>query len=140
MTETFDQIFSSWVSGPSTSMQAIVADFMDEGLFSTHIRMMRALYKARYEVLMSAAEHLPDSIQIQQTAGGFHTPAFVDGLVDEDLLVEQAQQRDITLVPLNQYCLTPITKKGVVLGFGSTLPEEIEQGVEIIGSLPALRV
>lgn len=140
MTETFDQIFTSWVSGPSTSIQAIVADFMDEGLFSTHIRMMRGLYKARYDVLMAAAHQLPDTIQLQQTTGGFHTPAFVDEAVDENQLVKEAGQKDITLVPLNQYCLEPIANKGLVFGFGSTLPEEIERGVEIIGSLPALKV
>ncbi|MFT5341187.1 MAG: GntR family transcriptional regulator/MocR family aminotransferase [Paracoccaceae bacterium] len=140
MVETFDQVFSSWVSGPPTSTQAIVADFMDEGHFSTHIRMMRRLYKARYDALMSAARGLPATIRIQETGGGFHTPAYLDDRVDEQELVAQAKAKNITVAPLSQYCLAPISQKGLVFGFGSTLPEDIKKGIDIISSLPALRV
>ena len=140
MTDTFDQVFSSWISGPSTTTQAIVADFMDEGLYSTHIRMMRNLYKARYDALMSAAEQLPDTIRLQSTSGGFHTTAFLHPDVEEMDLVKQARQANIIVAPLSQYCLTPIEQNGLVLGFGSTLPEDIEKGIDVIRSLPALRV
>lgn len=140
MTETFDHVFSSWMSGPSTAIQATVADFMDEGHFSTHIRMMRKLYKARYDVLMSAAEDLPETIKIQETGGGFHTPAFVHPKVDVKKLVEQAKAKNIIVAPLCQYCLAPIPQKGLVFGFGSTLPQDIKKGINIIKSLPALKV
>lgn len=140
MVETFDQVFSSWVSGPSTSTQAIVADFMDEGHFSTHIRMMRRLYKARYDALMKAGEMLPDTIRLQKTWGGFHTPAYLDDRVDEQKLVAQAKEKNITVAPLSQYCLAPISQKGLVFGFGSTLVEDIVKGIEAISALPALKV
>lgn len=139
MTDIFSDVFSSWISGPSTTTQAIVADFMDEGLYSTHIRMMRSLYKARYETLMAAAKQLPDTIQVQTTSGGFHTPAFIGSNIDEIELVAQAKAKNIILAPLSQYCLSPIEQKGLVLGFGSTLPEDIEKGIDIIKDLPALR-
>nr|WP_272209766.1 PLP-dependent aminotransferase family protein [Marinicella sp. W31]MDC2875593.1 PLP-dependent aminotransferase family protein [Marinicella sp. W31] len=32
MIDAFDQTFSAWASGPATATQAIVADFMDEGI------------------------------------------------------------------------------------------------------------
>ncbi len=140
MTAIFDDIFASWVSGPATSIQAIVTDFMDEGLFSTHVRMMRSLYKARYDALMEAAKDLPDTIHVQNTSGGFHTTAFVHRKVSEEQLVLQARARNISLAPLSQYCLAPIAQKGLVLGFGCTLPEDIERGMKIIRSLPALKV
>jgi len=140
MTETFDHAFSSWGTGPSTAVQATVADFMDEGLFSTHIRMMRKLYKARYDALMDAAEELPDTIRVQETGGGFHTPAFVHPKVNVRKLVEQAKAKDIIIAPLCQYCLEPISQKGLVFGFGSTLPQDIKKGIDIIKSLPALKI
>ena len=140
MTENFNQVFSSWISGPPTTTQAIVADFMDEGLYSTHIRMMRNLYKARYETLREAANELPDTIVLQETSGGFHTPAILHPKVDEKLLVEQARAKGIIVAPLSQYCLAPIEQKGLVLGFGSTLPEDIVKGIDIIKSLPALKL
>ena len=140
MTQTFDRVFSSWISGPSTSTQAIVSDFMDEGYFATHIRLMRRLYKARYEALMSAAEVLPDTIRLQETTGGFHTPAYLHDKVDERELVAQAKAKNVTVAPLNQYCLTPIRQKGLVFGFGSTIPDDIKRGMDIIRTLPALNV
>lgn len=139
MVSIFDDVFSSWLSGPSTQVQGIVADFMDEGHFSTHIRLMRRLYKARYEALMTAAEVLPQTIQIQTTSSGFHTPAYLADHVDEQQLVAQAREKNVTISPLNQYCLTPIQRKGLVFGFGSTTPAEIRAGMDVLRSLPELK-
>ncbi len=138
MVQTFDDAFSSWISGPPTQAQGIVADFMDEGHFSTHIRLMRRLYKARYDALMDAATTLPDTIRIQPTHSGFHTAAYLDCRVDEHDLVAQAKARDVILSPLSQYCLAPIHRKGLVFGFGSTTPAQIVSGMEVLRTLPTL--
>ena len=137
--DAFDQAFQAWVSGPPTSTQAIVADFMDEGHFATHIRLMRRLYKARYEALVEAAHSLPDCVALQDTASGFHTPAFISGAVDEQALVAQAAEKGVTLAPLSRYCLDPIGRSGLVFGFGSVAPEDIHRGIEAIRDLPAWR-
>ena len=138
MVRIFDDAFSSWVSGPSTQSQGVVADFMDEGHFATHIRLMRRLYKARYDALMEAAEVLPETVQIQPTNSGFHTPAFLHDQVDEEELVTQASAQNVTVAALGQYCLAPIHRKGLVLGFGSSTPAEIRAGIDTLRSLPAL--
>lgn len=139
MIDAFDQAFQAWVSGPPTSTQAIVADFMDEGHFATHIRLMRRLYKARYDALMEAAPSLPDSIQLQETSSGFHTPAILDQRIDAMAVVQQAAEKGVTLAPLARYCLEPIPQKGLVFGFGSATPEDISRGIGIIRDLQALR-
>ncbi len=140
MVGIFDGIFSSWVSGPPTSTQAIVADFMDEGHFATHIRMMRRLYKARYDTLMTASAILPDSIAIQPATSGFHTVAYLDPGVDTQQLIAQAAARNLTLTSLGGYCMEPMTQKGLVLGFGSAKPEDIASGIRRLADLPALQV
>ncbi|SNR72942.1 PLP-dependent aminotransferase family protein [Puniceibacterium sediminis] len=139
MITTFDDIFQSWASGPSTATQAIVADFMDEGHFAAHIRLMRRLYKARYMALMEAAQSLPDTIRVQQTTSGFHTPAHLAPGIDEGEVVAQAAERGVILAPLSRYCLEPIPQPGLVFGFGSAAPEDIVNGIELIRDLPALR-
>lgn len=139
MVPAFDQMFDTWVSGPNTATQAIVAEFMDEGHFATHIRLMRRLYKARHEALIEAATSLPDTICVQETTSGFHTPAYLKPGVDERTVVEQAAAKDVTLAPLKRYCLTPIQRAGLVFGFGSATPEDIQRGVNILRELPALR-
>lgn len=138
MVEAFDRLFMSWLSGPPTMPQAITADFMDEGHFATHIRLMRRLYKARYEALIEAAEGLRGAVEVQETSGGFHTTAYLAEGIDEGRVVEQAAREGITLAPLGRYCMAPIAERGLVLGFGSTLPEDIRKGVAVMRSLPEI--
>ena len=140
LVDVFDSVFTSWISSPPTSTQAIVSDFMDEGQFATHIRMMRRLYKARYDVLMQAAKTLPAAICVQPTSSGFHTTAYLDPMVDEPELVAQAAARNITTAPLARYCLEPIAQKGIVLGFGSANPDDIQAGIKVLSGLPALNI
>lgn len=138
LVSVFDSVFASWISSPPTSTQAIVADFMEEGQFATHIRMMRRLYLARYKVLLEAAQALPNTLQVQQTSSGFHTMAFLDPHIDEHAVVAQAEAQGVTIAPLSRYCLHPIDQKGIVLGFGSAAPDDILSGMEVLSTLPAL--
>lgn len=139
MVEVFDRLFASWVSGPPMMTQAIVADFMNEGHFATHIRMMRRLYKARHEALLDASQALRGAIDVQPTTGGFHTPAFVAPGVDERKVIAQAAKEQISLPPLSRYCLNPVPQRGFVIGFGSATPDEIRKGIEVIRKLPEVR-
>ncbi len=139
MVPAFDQMFETWASGPNTAAQAVVAEFMDEGHFATHIRLMRRLYKARHDALMEAAAALHGAVTVQETTSGFHTPAFVSGGVEAETIVQQAAERGVTLAPLSRYCMAPIAQAGLVFGFGSTTPEDIRRGVEIVRGLPVLR-
>jgi hypothetical protein len=66
MVDAMSTIFSAALSGVPTWPQAIVADFIDEGHFATHIRTMRQHYKQRHEILhtpcpAARAAHAPSS-------------------------------------------------------------------------------
>ena len=139
MVDVFDRVFQSWASGPSTATQAIVADFMDEGHFATHIRLMRRLYKARHDALMDAGRSLPDSLRLQETSSGFHTLGDLEDGRDEQAVVDEAGAKGVILAPLSRYCMRPIPRAGLVFGFGSATPEDIARGIETIRDLPSLR-
>lgn len=140
LVEPMDQVFSSWASTAPTSIQATVADFMDEGHFSTHIRMMRRLYKARYEALMQAGKSLPDTLVIQEATSGFHTTAFLDPRLDEEKIVEEAKGNNVIVTPISRFCAVPIEQKGLVLGFGNSTPEDIRKGIKKLCGLSSLAV
>jgi GntR family transcriptional regulator / MocR family aminotransferase len=89
--------------------------------------------------LRAAAQTLPDSIRLQETTSGFHTPAFLETGIDEQTVVAQAAENGVTLAPLGRYCLSPIPQSGLVLGFGCATPEDIVRGIDILRDLPALR-
>lgn len=132
LVESFERVCQTWLAGVPTVTQAIVADFMDEGMFATHIRTMRQLYRERHETLMTEAQRLAGRVDLQPTSGGFHAVGLVSPAVDEDLLVARAAEDGITTVPLSRYALGPISQRGIVLGFGSTTPEEIRKGIDTL--------
>lgn len=136
----FDRLFASWVGTPATHVQAAVAEFMEEGLFATHIRMMRRLYAARHDALIYAARDLPDTIRVARTGSGFHTTASLDARVDETRLIDDAAAAGVTIVPISRYALSPPGHKGLVLGFGSTAHDDIRAGVRVLRDLPSLGV
>ena len=135
---TFAEVSASWLSGVPTATQAIVADFMNEGLFATHIRLMRRAYKARHDALIEAAEGIASRIDLQPTASGFHTVGFLPDDADEERIVAGAREKGIVVAALSRYCMTPIGRKGLVLGFGGVTPDEIRRGVKILKTLPDL--
>lgn len=136
MVEAMSGIFSAALSGVPTWPQAIVADFIDEGHFATHIRTMRQHYKRRHEILHEHAWQLDAHMQIQRASAGFHTVGFFkDPARDEKSFIEAATAAGLTLSGIGRYCLTPIERKGVVIGYGAASDSEIRQGLDTIAHL-----
>lgn len=55
LVETFRRVAAAFVPGVPSSIQAAVAEFIDEGHFATHIRRMRRIYQERHGALCEAA-------------------------------------------------------------------------------------
>lgn len=141
LVESFERIFQTWLSGVPTVTQAMVAEFMDEGMFATHIRTMRQLYKHRHDTLMSAASDLAGDIDLQPTSSGFHAIGLVNDHHDENKLVAETAVRGITTAPLARYALSSLSQRGLVLGFGSASPEDIRKGIQTLKDvLPACKI
>ncbi|WP_417408179.1 PLP-dependent aminotransferase family protein [Hoeflea sp.] len=136
MVDAMSSIFSSALSGVPTWPQAIVADFIDEGHFATHIRTMRQHYKRRHEILHEHASQLEPHMQIQRASAGFHTVGyFKDPKIDEAAFISAATAAGLTLSGIGRYCLTPIERKGVVIGYGAASESEIRQGLDVMAQL-----
>jgi len=133
LVEDFERLFTTWQSGAPTFNQAIVADFMDEGFFATHVRTMRQIYKERYEALFDAARAIGEWVDLRPTHSGFHTAGFLKGSIAESEVVDSAAEAGIRTAPLGRYAIAPFEKKGLVFGFGSTPPEDIRSGMETLG-------
>ncbi|GAA0775637.1 PLP-dependent aminotransferase family protein [Roseibium denhamense] len=140
LVESFARVCQTWLSGVPTVTQAIVAEFMDEGMFATHIRTMRQLYKERYEILMRESASLAGDIDMQATSSGFHTLGLLSNSLDEEKLVAKSAEHGITTVPLSRYTLRSLPQRGLVLGFGSAAADEIRKGIQTLKTiLPACR-
>lgn len=136
MVDALSAIFSAALSGVPTWPQAIVADFIDEGHFSTHIRTMRQHYKKRHEIVHEHARQFDQHMHVQRASAGFHTVGYFKALErDEDDFVSAARAAGLTLSGIGRYCLTPIDRKGVVIGYGAASESEIRQGMDVMAQL-----
>ena len=114
--------------GPlSLIAQPALAAFFEEGHFAAHIRRMRALYRARQEALLEAADReLADLLEMTRAEAGMHLIArpgcALAGTSDLEL-ARRAAQAGIDVPPLGRHYLGPECARGLLLGFAA-LPEE----------------
>ena len=114
---------------PSALVQPVLASFIDEGHFATHVRRMRRLYAARQAALVAAAgEHLSDLLTVAPDDAGLHLmawlkPALAERLGDREA-AEIAAAADITVAPLADYFLGTPRRAGLLLGYAA-VPEPV---------------
>jgi GntR family transcriptional regulator/MocR family aminotransferase len=130
LVETFETALEAFSPGVPTSLQAIVADFIDEGLFATHIRRMRKIYAEKCDWLVSAARRqLTPWLDIQPTTTGLHTTGLLRGGLVGAEVSAVAASRGLTVAPISKFCMTPIDVEGLVLGYGGLSQRQIANGV-----------
>lgn len=136
LVDIFRAIMSKFLQGVPSSTQAVVAEFIDEGHFGSHIRRMRRLYAERHEALLgAAAQRLHGLLDVVPTHSGLHTVAFLDAGVPELDVVGAADERRITVSPIGRFAVVPVDVRGLVLGFGGVRPEEIAAGVGVLAEV-----
>ncbi len=134
LVEAFDRIMRSFVTGVPSSLQAVVADFIDEGHFAAHIRRMRKLYAERHDALLEASRtRLAGALEVMPTGTGLHTVGYLGPGLDEAAAAAAAWQRRITTVPLRRFCIEQIAANGLVLGFSGIGTAEIRRAVGVLG-------
>lgn len=130
LVETFRRISTSFIQGVPTSPQAMVAEFIDEGYFATHIRRMRSVYAERHATLLEEARRqLGNLLEIMPAESGLHTIARLPARIAERAATEAAAVEGVVVSPIARFSITPTENNGLVLGFGAVNPREIREGV-----------
>ena len=130
LVETFEKVSASFVQGVPSSLQAVVAEFIDEGRFATHIRRMRRIYAERHAALIEAAAHSLGGLRdVMPTDSGLHTIGHLPAHISETDATRAAAAHGIIVSPIARFSITPTPARGLVLGFGAVKPPEIKAGV-----------
>ena len=134
--ETFEKVSAAFMQGVPSSIQAVVAEFIEEGHFATHIRRMRRVYEERHACLREAAEReLAGLLEVVPTESGLHTIARLPGHLSEIAVARAAAARGIVVSPIARFSIEPVEVNGLVLGFGGIRPPEIRAGVGALGEV-----
>lgn len=112
-------------------MQAVTAEFIQQGHFAAHIRYMRQLYRSRRDLLL---------VEVQEKLGHFATPQPAGGGLQlsvwlppgqESALTQQAQRLGVVTPGLTAQYQTPsLQRDGWLLGFSALTPGEIRAAVK----------
>lgn len=125
----------SSLSGIPTWPQAVVADFINEGFFATHIRSMRALYKERHDALHQHAPQVGNFLNIERASAGFHTVGFLKSGIDANRFAQHAKDEGVVLSSVDKYCLSPLRTNGVVIGYGSCDTQQISLAMQKLATV-----
>ncbi len=134
--EALARISAASSPGVATSIQASVAEFIEEGHFATHIRRMRRIYQERHDVLCeAAARDLHGLLDIARTDSGLHTVGFLPDHLRESEVAKAADARGLVVSPISRYSIEATKLNGLVLGFGGVLPAAIRSGVGVLAEV-----
>ena len=114
----------------STITQAALADFINEGHFSRHIRRMRSLYKERQEILISALRcEMGGLIEIQPDEAGLHLVGWLPEGMSDLLVSQRAEAHGVDAQPFSAFCLKREGRGGLVLGYAGYNERQIRASV-----------
>jgi GntR family transcriptional regulator/MocR family aminotransferase len=114
-------------------MQAVAADFMDQGHFAAHLRLMRQLYRGRRDALRQALHgHLPWAEPLDSRGGLQMAVRLPTG--SEQRLTRAAAQRGIATPSLGALYHSAPRVEGWRLGFAALAPEAIEAAVKSLAA------
>ena len=102
-------------------LQAALADFMDEGHLSRHLRRMRRLYAARRDVFHEMCRaSLSPWLQLVPSQSGIQTTGLFTRPLDDQRVAMAAQKRGIMVSPLSMQYRHGHARQGLLLGYAST--------------------
>jgi len=107
--------------------QAVLAEFIAEGHFVSHIRKMRTLYGQRREVLLDAvARRYGDTLHALGSDAGLHLVTQLPDGVDDCAVAQAALERNIVVRPLSgYYAERERAASGLLLGYACVPEDEI---------------
>jgi len=104
--------------------QPVLAEFIADGHFATHVWRMRRLYAARQEALLDTAERELDGLfRINPDEAGMHLIAWpgagLPRTIDDGALAQEASDAGILTLPLSGSYAGRADRQGLMLGYAA---------------------
>ncbi len=123
-------------SRASTIEQATLAEFINEGHLTRHIRRMRNLYQRRQEILIAEVEkHLAGRLEVKKSVSGMHVIGWLPKGADDQEISEKAATLGLKVSAVSAYSLTKIERGGLILGYTAVDEAQIKKGVRQLAKI-----
>jgi GntR family transcriptional regulator/MocR family aminotransferase len=120
--------------GGRMAEQAALAEFIDEGYFSAHIKRMRSVYLERRDALRQAMEsRLGDAVSVSGGHAGLQLLYRFNAPVDDTLIAAQSLAEGVVCRPLSMYYADlELIRPGLNLGFAAVPEKNIGPAAETL--------
>lgn len=110
--------------------QAVMAEFIEQGALSRHLRRMRDIYGERLGALHdSCNKYLKGLVELSHVQAGLFSTAFLRNGMTSRQAEEAAAARGLESMGLHRFSLRGKDHKGLLLGFGAFDDKSIQQAV-----------
>lgn len=116
--------------GSPSGEQHVIAAYMKEGYFETHIRRIRGVYAERRQGLIDALQLELPELQIQSANQGMHLVVRLPEGLDDVAIAAAASMAGIALRPLSTMCSDGLKLSGLMLGFGGFTTDRLKTAVQ----------
>lgn len=130
--DTFLKIRTLMDAHSSSIGQAALADFIEEGHLSAHIRRMRPLYKERQLALINTLGELTGDLELSPVDAGMHLVARLRTHTDDRLIAAHATEHGIQAPALSTYFEGKATEQGLLLGYAGVDQDEIHSAAKAL--------
>lgn len=114
---------------PSTE-QHVIAAYMREGYFETHIRRIRGIYAERRQALIDALQAELPELRVQPADQGMHIVVWLPAGLDDVAIASAAATAGIALRALSPMCSGNLPLPGLMLGFGGFTSRQLASAVQ----------
>ena len=123
--------------GGRMTEQAALAEFIDDGHFTAHIKRMRAIYQERRDLLRNAMEsRLGDAVSVSGGHAGLQLLYRFNLPVDDAQIAAQALAEGVVSRPLSMYYAdSRNARPGLNLGFAAVPERQVVPAVETLSGV-----
>ena len=117
-------------------IQAALAEFLQQGYFSSHLRKMRQVYAQRQACFVEACErHLKGLLTVQATDAGMQLIGKLPPQIDIKKTLSLAREQGLSLSNLADYYYGKPEIRGLFLGYAAVTEKNIETHVKELGEI-----
>jgi GntR family transcriptional regulator/MocR family aminotransferase len=117
-------------------LQASLAEFIDQGHFTTHIRRLRQAYSQRRTLLLAVLEKsLHGQLSKIVVDAGLHFLIRLPAHIDDVELTAHCQSQGLSVRPLSRYYIGSTQARGLVVGFAYVDAKDLVESGQRLGHL-----
>ncbi|MDW2796015.1 PLP-dependent aminotransferase family protein [Clostridium boliviensis] len=131
----YQKRISFYASTVSRIDQNILYQFMSEGHYERHLNRMRAVYKAKHDLLTAGLKSFEDQFTIEGEHAGLHLLLTDRKGRSEEELVAKAEAKNVKVYGLSGYFIHKEHNKyppTVIIGFANLTETQIQTGIALL--------